>query len=100
MDGSVDNMANLEGAEAATGVGSSGCFKAAVFCQVSEDFGGKNRLVLAKAEEVVQVVDLVIIWEDVGDGGQVTVKRKAEWLANCWYAALMSVPSMVEAFQA
>ena len=54
---------------------------------MAEDFGDKNRLALAKAEEVVQVVDSVIIWEDVGDGCQVTVKRKAEWLANCQDAA-------------
>ena len=32
LDRSVDNIANLEGAEAATGVGSSGCLKATVFC--------------------------------------------------------------------
>ena len=49
---------------------------------MAEDFSGKNRLALAEAEEVVQVVDAVIVWEDVGDGCQVTVKRKAERSAN------------------
>ena len=33
------------------------------------------------------MVDSVIVWEDVGDGCQVTVERKAEWSAKCQDAA-------------
>ena len=73
MDQSVDDVSNLEGAKVAAGIGSGGCLKATVLSKVAEDFDGKNRLSLAKPEKVIQIVDSVIVWEDVGNGSEVAI---------------------------
>ena len=53
LDGSIDNITNLEGAEGAAGVSCSGSFEAAVFREVAKDLSCKKGLALTKAKEVV-----------------------------------------------
>ena len=101
LDFGRDNVTNFVGDQIAGGVGTVCGVESSFLGEVMEDLGGKDRLGLAQAEELVQVVGPVVILEDGGgssDRSQSMGNRNGRPMAGT--LRMMSVPSMGEAFQA
>ena len=67
--GADNDIIDLEGAKYTTGIGSVCCLKTTVFGEVAKNVDREDGVSLAETEEFVEIVDLNIVWWDVGDDG-------------------------------